>query len=74
MLLRSLNYLKNINEENIYKNNTLYNIISRKFIKNKIQNLEDLFDRKNLLKKVKIDKSYPKYILNNKKKILKKQM
>jgi beta-1,4-mannosyl-glycoprotein beta-1,4-N-acetylglucosaminyltransferase len=39
-----------------------------KFIKNKIQNLEDLFDRKNLLKKVKIDKSYPKYILNNKKK------
>jgi hypothetical protein len=32
----SHNYLKNINEENIYKNDTLYNIIARKFIKNKI--------------------------------------
>jgi len=32
----SHNYLKNINENNIYSNNTLYNIIGRKFLKNKI--------------------------------------
>lgn len=37
-------------------------------IKNKIQNLKDIFDRKNLYKKVKVDKTYPKYILKNKNK------
>ena len=37
-------------------------------IKNKIKNLKDIFDRKNLFEKVSVDKSYPEYILNNKKK------
>ena len=44
------------------------NYTNIKAIKSKIKNLKDIFDRKNLLKKVKIDKSYPKYILNNRKK------
>ena len=32
----SHDYLKHINQENIYRDNTLYNIIARKFIQNKI--------------------------------------
>ena len=44
------------------------NFADIKSIKNKILNLKDIFDRNILYKKVKIDKSYPKYILNNKKK------
>jgi hypothetical protein len=40
-------------------------------IKEKIRNLEDLFDRNFIYKKIKIDNSYPRYILNNKKKFIK---
>jgi len=40
-------------------------------IKEKIRKLEDLFDRNFIFKKIKIDNSYPKYILNNKKKFIK---
>lgn len=44
------------------------NFKNLKDIKNKIQNLKDIFDRKNLYQKVKVDKTYPKYILKNKNK------
>ena len=37
-------------------------------IKKKINNLEDIFNRNIFFKKVKVDNSYPKYILDNKKK------
>ena len=62
--MQILNKIKNSSHTEL--NNKNYANI--KFIKNKIKNLEDLFDRKYLLKKVKVDKSYPNYILNNKKK------
>ena len=62
--MQILNKIKNMSHTEL--NNKKYANIE--FIKNKIKNLEDLFDRKYLLKKVKVDKSYPKYILNNKKK------
>ena len=62
--MQILNKIKNMSHTEL--NNKKYTNIE--FIKNKIKNLEDLFDRKYLLKKVKVDKSYPQYILNNKKK------
>ena len=50
-------------------NSKEFNSISN--IKNRIKNLKDLFNRGYLFKKVNIDNSYPKYILNNKKKFQK---
>ena len=47
-------------------NKSKYNNIKK--IKEKIKNLNDLFDRNLTFKKVKIDNSYPRYILENKKK------
>jgi beta-1,4-mannosyl-glycoprotein beta-1,4-N-acetylglucosaminyltransferase len=44
---------------------------SIKNIKNRIKNLQDLFNRNHLYRKVPLDKSFPKYILNNKKKFKK---
>ena len=44
---------------------------SVKDINYRIKNLIDPFDRKANLKKVKIDKTFPKYILKNKKKFKK---
>ena len=41
---------------------------SIKKIKYRIQNLIDPFDRNANLKKIKLDKSFPKYIVSNKKK------
>tara|TARA_B100001057_G_scaffold294913_1_gene295022 strand:+ start:886 stop:1695 length:810 start_codon:yes stop_codon:yes gene_type:complete len=51
-----------------FNNDNFTNIRS---IKKKIKNLEDLFDRGHKFKKVKIDKSYPVFLLKNKKKMKK---
>ena len=41
----------------------------KKILKKKILRNEDIFERKNKLKKVTIDNSYPDYIINNKDKL-----
>ena len=41
------------------------NYSDTEIIKNKINNLEDLFERGHKYEKVDLDESYPKYILNN---------
>jgi len=43
--------------------------INEKNIEEKILRNEDIFERKNKLKKVTIDNSYPDYIINNKEKL-----
>lgn len=56
--------IRNMAHTELNKNN----FANLKSIEDKIQNLEDIFERKNLYQKVKIDKTYPKYILNNRSK------
>lgn len=62
---------KNISEKiknsgHIEYNKAKYTSIDN--IKNKIENLKDIFDRNFIYKKISIDKSFPNYIKNNKKK------
>jgi mannosyltransferase OCH1-like enzyme len=47
----SSNYLKNLTEKTIFENNTLYNIFSRKFLKNKISIVILTFNRLDITKK-----------------------
>jgi GT2 family glycosyltransferase len=47
----SHNYLKTIDENNIYNNNTLYNIFSRKFLNNKISILFLTYNRLDITQK-----------------------
>ena len=56
--------IKHLNKENEYK---LSDLLDIKKIENNIINLKDPYDRDHVkLKKVKIDESFPKYILENK--------
>jgi len=44
------------------------NLNNKGFIEKKIRNLEDIFDRKIKYKKINLDESFPKYIVQNKNK------
>ena len=43
-------------------------MLNEDYIKNRIDNYKDIFDRDIILKKVNIDNSFPKYLLENKEK------
>ena len=49
----------------VYQNLNNKNYNNHKIIEKKIENLEDLFDRGFILKKVKIDNTYPSYLKKN---------
>ena len=46
-------------------------MLNEEYIKNRIDNYKDIFDRDIILKKVNIDNSFPKYLLENKEKFRK---
>jgi hypothetical protein len=49
----------------VYQNLNIKKYNSIKLIKKKIESLEDLFDRGFILKKVKIDKTFPDHLKEN---------
>ena len=43
-------------------------MLNEKYIKNKIENFKDIFDREIVLKKVDLNEKFPEYLLKNKEK------